>query len=304
MIYSHGSGGLRYVASFFTELLASHGFVVASVDHVGNTAIESIAGTETPREVNARNRVLDVQFLITEMLASSDAAEGQFSGTVDAESIGVSGHSFGGFTTLASVGGYATDLGDVAGDDRVDALVAMAPASGINSDAELEAVDVPTLLLSGTEDTTTPIDPDTEKAWDLVSGRPLWRVDLTDAGHQSFTDVCRYQDVVLPALDAPQVLTDAVDEFALEGCVPELMPIDQAHDLINRNAVAFLLTYLAGRDRLRGLPPPRGSGRDRPGQGVTPAALVATAMGQTSSPNSMRRKSSSLSRSSGASSAS
>ncbi len=38
------------MASFYTELLASHGFVVASVDHVGNTAVGSIGGAEPPRE--------------------------------------------------------------------------------------------------------------------------------------------------------------------------------------------------------------------------------------------------------------
>lgn len=245
VIYSHGSGGLRYVASFFTELLASHGFVVASVDHVGNTAVELVAGGDVDRDQIAYDRVLDVEFLIDQMLAASSAGEGLLSGSVDPERIGVSGHSFGGFTTFAAVGGYTNDLGTVPGDDRIDAVVAMAPASELNSTDELEAVDVPTLLVSGTRDETTPIDPDTEKAWELVSGRPLWRVDITDAGHQSFTDVCSYQEL-LPTLDAPQVLIEAVDEYTSEGCTDELVPIDDAHVLINRNSVAFLLAYVAG----------------------------------------------------------
>lgn len=245
VVYSHGSGGLRYVASFFTELLASHGFVVASVDHVGNTAVELVAGGDVDRDQVAYDRVLDVEFLITQVLDASAAGEGLLSGSVDPERVGISGHSFGGFTAFAAVGGYTNDLGSVDGDDRIDAVVAMAPASELNSAEELEAVDVPTLLVSGTRDETTPIDPDTEKAWELVSGRPLWRVDITDAGHQSFTDVCSYQEL-LPTLDAPQLLIDAVDEYALEGCTEELLPIDEAHSLINRNSVAFLLAYVAG----------------------------------------------------------
>jgi predicted dienelactone hydrolase len=245
VVYSHGSGGLRYVASFFTELLASHGFVVASVDHVGNTAVELVAGGDVDRDQVAYDRVLDVEFLITQVLDASAAGEGLLSGSVDPDRVGVSGHSFGGFTAFAAVGGYTNDLGSVEGDDRIDAVVAMAPASELNSAEELEAVDVPTLLVSGTRDETTPIDPDTEKAWELVSGRPLWRVDITDAGHQSFTDVCSYQEL-LPTLDAPQLLIDAVDEYALEGCTEELLPIDEAHSLINRNSVAFLLAYVAG----------------------------------------------------------
>ena len=76
VIYSHGSGGLRYVASFFTELLASHGFVVASVDHVGNTAVELVAGGDVDRDQIAYDRVLDVEFLIDQMLAASSRRRG------------------------------------------------------------------------------------------------------------------------------------------------------------------------------------------------------------------------------------
>jgi predicted dienelactone hydrolase len=212
---------------------------------VGNTAIELVAGGEFDRDQIAYDRVADVDLLITEMLAASSSTDGPFAGSIDAERVGVTGHSFGGFTALASVGGYTNDLGTLPGDDRIDAVVAMAPASELNSAEELEAVDVPTLLVSGTRDVTTPIDPDTEKAWELVSGRPLWRVDLVDAGHQSFTDVCDYQQL-LPTLNAPQLLIDAVADYAAEGCTPELMPIDTAHELINRNSVAFLLAYVAG----------------------------------------------------------
>jgi predicted dienelactone hydrolase len=247
VVYSHGSGGLRYVASFFTELLASHGFVVAAVDHVGNTAIELVAGGEFDRDQIAYDRVLDVDQVITQLLDASAAEGGQLSGTIDPERIGITGHSFGGFTAFASVGGYRNDLGSIPGDDRIDAVAAMAPASELNSTEELEAVDVPTLLVSGTRDETTPIDPDTEKAWQYVSGRPLWRVDITDAGHQSFTDVCDYQEL-LPTLNAPQLLIDAVAEYAAEGCTEELVPIDTAHELINRNTVAFLLAYVAGEE--------------------------------------------------------
>ena len=248
VVYSHGSGGLRYVASFFTELLASHGVVVASVDHVGNTAVEMITGSQPPREQIAFDRVGDVEFLIDRMLDDSAATGGQFSGSIDPERIGVTGHSFGGFTALAAVGGYTNSLGSIPADDRIDAVAVMAPATGLNSDEELESVDVPTLLLSGTLDTTVPVDPDTVKAWDLVPGRPLWRVDLDGAGHQSFTDVCDYQALLPTLANVPQPLVDAVDEYALEGCTPELMPIAQAHELSNRALVSFLLAYVAGEE--------------------------------------------------------
>ena len=248
VVYSHGSGGLRYVASFYTELLASHGFVVASVDHVGNTAVDTIGGAEPPREQIAHDRVLDVDVLIDQMLERSAASAGPFAGTVDPDRIGVTGHSFGAFTALATAGGFSNELGAIPADERVDAIVAMAPASRLNSDEELESIDVPTLLVSGTLDETTPIDPQTERPWELIPGRPLWRVDITDAGHQSFTDVCRYQELLPTFTDVPQILIDAVDEYASEGCAEGYAPIDEAHRLINRATVAFLLAYVAGED--------------------------------------------------------
>ena len=248
VVYSHGSGGLRYVASFYTELLASHGFVVASVDHVGNTAVDTIGGAEPPREQIAHDRVLDVDVLIDQMLEQSAATDGRFAGTVDPERIGVTGHSFGAFTALASAGGFANELGAIPADERVDAIVAMAPASRLNSDEELESIDVPTLLVSGTLDETTPIEPQTERPWDLIPGRPLWRVDITDAGHQSFTDVCRYQELLPTFENVPQILIDAVAEYASEGCAEGYAPIAEAHRLINRASIAFLLAYVAGED--------------------------------------------------------
>src|SRR5262245_10742139 len=37
IIFSHGFGGIRFQSYFITERLATHGFVVVSPDHPGNT---------------------------------------------------------------------------------------------------------------------------------------------------------------------------------------------------------------------------------------------------------------------------
>lgn len=245
VIYSHGSGGLRYISAFFTELLASHGFVVAAVDHVGNTAVDLIGGAEPPRDQMGLTRVLDVEFLISQMLSLSAAPSGQFSATVDADRVGVTGHSFGGYAALGAVSGVTNSAGSVPADDRIIAAATMAGWTENLSDEELAAVEVPTLMVSGTEDETTPVAANTDRPWELIPGRPLWRVDLDGAGHQSFTDVCTYQQL-LPGVGAPQALLDIVDDYALEGCGPGLAPIEQTQALSNRNMVAFLLAYVAG----------------------------------------------------------
>ncbi len=244
-VYSHGSGGLRYVASYFTETLASHGVVVVAPDHAGNTTLDGVLGTTDAPDVIARNRPADVSAVITAMLDGSVAPD--VTAAVDGDHVGVVGHSFGGYTALAAGGGVSA-LG-ISPDDRVDAVVAMAPAAGLLSDADLAADDLPTMVVSGTLDTTTPIDPNTERVASLVTGRPLYRVDLVGATHQSFTDVCQYVPILenLPAVTP--AIRDLLRQEAGNTCDPEVLDPELAHQLIDRYAIAFLLAQLTGSDQ-------------------------------------------------------
>ena len=130
VIYSHGSGGLRYIASDYTEAIASYGYIVASADHTGNTALDDLLCSRTTGPVTALNRVNDIQAMINAMLDPTSTETVGFVANVDPESIAVTGHSLGGFTTFAAVTGYANDLGSVAADGRIDAIIPLAPAIG------------------------------------------------------------------------------------------------------------------------------------------------------------------------------
>ncbi|NDH89099.1 MAG: hypothetical protein EBY61_10915, partial [Actinobacteria bacterium] len=81
VVYSHGSGGLRFIHSDYTETLASHGFVVVAPDHAGNTAVERVLGNADPSDVIAYNRPLDVTAVIDGALADRSVSP-----LVDAES--------------------------------------------------------------------------------------------------------------------------------------------------------------------------------------------------------------------------
>jgi predicted dienelactone hydrolase len=241
VVYSHGSGGTRFIASYFTEVLASHGFVVVAADHSGDTAVDAFLGAAVDEHENLRLRPRDVSVVLDAVLAAeSDLA--WLEGHVDPTRIGVAGHSFGGTTGLALAGGTASSPADA----RVRAIVGMAAYTRLLDDGTLRAADVPLLLVSGTSDGSTPIALDTERPWDLVPGRPLLRVDLARAGHQSFTDVCAYRDLLDTVPDLPQALRDAVQAYAADGCGPGLLDIDTALRLTNRYAVAFLLRWVAG----------------------------------------------------------
>jgi predicted dienelactone hydrolase len=245
VVYSHGSGGLRYIASYYTEAIASYGYIVAAPDHTGNTAVDRLVGAEAEFDVTALNRPNDVASTIDAMVDPTNTSTGVFAGSVDPERIAVTGHSFGGFTALASAGGYENPLGSFAADPRVDAIIPLAPATGsegrLMSDAGLAAIEIPTLVLVGTNDQTTPVDPNVTRIWDLAASVPLVRVELVDAQHQSFTDVCDYQEF-LPTLGdvVPAPVTETIEAQGAEGCSPGDMPIDRAKELTNTFAINFL----------------------------------------------------------------
>jgi predicted dienelactone hydrolase len=128
----------------------------------------------------------------------------------------------------------------------VKAVVGLAAYTDPVTDAELTRIDVPTMLISGTLDTTTPIRPQTERPWRELEATPRYRVDLDGAGHQSFADVCLYQQVVEATPDVAPPVAEAVDDFANDACLPKFLPIAKAHTLIDRYAIGFLERYLQG----------------------------------------------------------
>jgi predicted dienelactone hydrolase len=237
VVFSHGNNGIRFQSFFLTEILASHGFVVVAPDHAGNTAADLIL-PGPPFET--RDRPLDISLVITRMLEKNADPNDPFFETLDGLRIGVMGHSFGGFTTLAMASGFQ----DVPPDLRVRALVPISPAVGGLSDEQLASIERPEIVIGGTADVTVPIDPSSVRAFELPSARPRYRIDVVDAGHNSFTNICDFFEVLLGA-GVPPGLLEFLLGSADEGCAPELIPIDEAHRVTSLYAVAFFQRHLA-----------------------------------------------------------
>lgn len=252
VVYSHGSGGLRYIHSDYTETLASHGHVVAAPDHTGNTAVEQFLGSEDDTTLIAATRPLDVIAVIDAMTDPADPEAGPFAAAVDAEHIAVTGHSFGGFTAYAVVAGYETDAGAIAADTRVDAIIPLAPAVGprqgpaLLDDDQLAAVGVPALVIVGTDDATTPVEPNVERAWELTASDPHYRLELVAAEHQSFTDVCDYRAAAAAGQELSAPVLAVIESFAQAGCSEGDMPIDRVQELTNTFALRFLASVFDG----------------------------------------------------------
>lgn len=97
IILSHGTGGSAAQLSWLAESLVEAGYLVAGINHHGNTAAESTSwphGFALPGE-----RARDISALIDQLLDDEEIAP-----LIDAERIGVAGFSIGGYSALASAG--------------------------------------------------------------------------------------------------------------------------------------------------------------------------------------------------------
>lgn len=184
ILYSHHSGGGRRAASYLCDHLASHGYVVAALDH-SEVVAEELKGKEgeTSEQLSARadawiaNRVPDVRFLLDRVLSGAGAH-------IDPDRVGIVGHSFGGWTALA--------VPEV--DSRIRAVVALAPAGSSQPRPGIIPAklsfrwhrDIPTLFLVAENDVPLPLD----GMYDIFDTTPSTKqmVILRRADHYHFLD--------------------------------------------------------------------------------------------------------------------
>jgi predicted dienelactone hydrolase len=99
---------------------------------------------------NAVNRPHDVSFAIDRLL-ELNAKEGPLKGRIDAQKIGIAGHSFGAYTAMA-IAGQAFARGVSFRDERVRAAVVMSPPVHQPKATQFKPITIPLLLMTGTLD--------------------------------------------------------------------------------------------------------------------------------------------------------
>ena len=255
IVFSHGRGSNALVYAWFAEALARHGYIVAAIDHYrANTYDATIAYLAN----KIWQRPLDLRNTIDFVLAVPAWSE-----AIDAERIGVAGHSQGGFTALWIGGARVNAEGflafqqgwknnklvpehlrrelpldpgpalDVA-DPRVKAVVAMAPgivqAFGMDATG-LGHLAVPAYITVGARDTQTPPEPNA-----VFAARHAPHAELAvipgDVDHEIFVNECDQEgrdEFPEACIDAP-----GVDRHAIH--------LDVARDVIR-----FFDATLAGR---------------------------------------------------------
>ncbi|PRX97814.1 alpha/beta hydrolase family protein [Allonocardiopsis opalescens] len=173
VVLSPGAGFSRTTLTVLAEDLASRGFVVAGVDHAyeagpvefpGGRMLDCAACAQDRWAEGTLNRAADIGFVIDELTGPGSAWHG--SRAIDADRIGVAGHSAG--------GSAAAEL--LRSDERVDAAVNL--DGPYYSPALDEGTDRPLALLSS--DLAPPPFHDSQAGmWPRLTG---WREWLRPAG--------------------------------------------------------------------------------------------------------------------------
>jgi predicted dienelactone hydrolase len=213
IVFSHGSCGLARQSSYLTTALASRGFVVAAPGHLGNTRDDPNCARQQNFVDSLQNRVPDVRFIVDSMLAENDNQSSRFADRLRADAIGISGLSFGGYTTLVAA----------QREPRFGAALVMVPGGVDVIDAN--DITIPTMIIGSENDHIVGFA-DSERAYQRVAG-PRFLIELLKGDHLSVTDQCE------------------------PLCTPGL-PQEAAHRIVVRSATAFFRHYLL-HDRAGGM---------------------------------------------------
>src|SRR5262245_289912 len=227
ILFSHGSCGRPTEATYLTEALAAQGFIVAAVPHPGNTADDGLAACVAGFADSFGNQVPDVRFVLDGMLAQASDRSSRFRGRLRSDAIGISGLSFGGFTTLTLA----------QQEPRFTAALALVP--GGTAALNPRGISIPTLVIGAERDMVVGF-PESEKAYELLTG-PRFLVELLGGNHLSAVDDCFNHDL------------------GVSLCVPGDISQDDAHRRIVHYALPFFQRYLrhrrsAGRALVRPIP--------------------------------------------------
>ena len=264
IVFSHGHQALRDQSFFLTEALAAQGYVVIAPDHAGNTMLDF---DPTLFDLNTMTfgamflyRPRDISATIDRILQPRPEDPPWLTGLVDAQQIGMMGHSFGAWTSLAVAGALVapvSGLPDCAtatvdpickaivelqlgappwnlGDPRVKVAIPLAHCFGAHfTAASLKNLKIPILLQAATGDGVCNYQKEA-LPMQAALGDPHALLSIQGGTHVSFSNLCD-----LPPTMAPEIAT---------LCAPAMTPPGAVtHPVIARYALAAFDVYLRGR---------------------------------------------------------
>lgn len=168
ILWSHGLGGSVDGAAFLSRYIASYGFVIVHIQHLGTDSSiwegkeghpwDIIRKTHISRETTL-NRFADVPFVL-DALPDWMRQHPEVGNIADLKTIGMCGHSFGALTTQVIAGMKFPDRDGTLQsykDDRIQAGILYSPGSvehlGDPDPKEVyPSIDIPLMHMTGTDD--------------------------------------------------------------------------------------------------------------------------------------------------------
>ena len=214
---SHGMCSSNQEATVFKKDWARHGFVVATPDHQYNTYDDCDLSYQAMMQFA---RPIDIRFVLDQVLSLNDDPASFLHGMIDSESIGMTGESFGGHTTLMVAGAtpnldYLAEYCEInpgswdictmqdqiqqlypgqriidESDPRMKAaLPIVADGYGWFRESEMAKIKIPIMLMGGEQDTAAPPELQQKLMYQAIESTKYLFIQ-NDAAHFSFLDRC------------------------------------------------------------------------------------------------------------------
>ena len=251
ILYSHGSGGIRFQSVFQCPHLASHGYIVVSPDHVNNTLYDILAGKDARDSgillQSADDRPKDMVFVYEEMKRRNQDAQDTFSGMIKPEQVGITGHSFGGFTSILT----PRDL------PELKVSIPQAPFTSLFTGLGVQPrhlKDLPIMVLAAKKDLTLDYGDEQRGFYEkMIEGEwfgaaPRYLVTLERGGHFTYSNIC---DLDIAPL-ATRFGFSAPEKLIEDGCSETgNVPPAEGHRLTNHYATALFNAILRDSPKSR-----------------------------------------------------
>jgi predicted dienelactone hydrolase len=221
IVFSHGFASVRTDLRYLAEHLASHGYVVAALEHPGsngaNTDLALQGKTRVVQPQEFLNRPQDISFVLDELEKLNQTPNYPLQGKLATTKAMVVGYSFGGGAALALAGAELQldrlkerckknltilSLGEAMQciaqelpentyqlrDARIKQAIALNPTTSLMfGETGLTKVQIPTLVLAGSADKTTPALTEQIVGFDKIPS-PKWLVGIVGGTHLSVKD--------------------------------------------------------------------------------------------------------------------
>jgi dienelactone hydrolase len=261
VIFSPGWGASALSALFVGTRLASHGFVVAVAYHWGDAAWPW--EPFDPIAVAALNRPRDMSFMLTHLLARNGTPGDLLEDAIEHDQVAASGWSLGGYAAMTMAAGddlvcdkfFALGFPDTPletcvptlPDPRIKAIVPLDGSNQLLWFDELARIHVPTLGIGQEWSTLEAQLGPAMASWQArlhagSQGRPGFRVDVRDALHPTFSNLCEGVHVLFDI----GLIDEGFFDLLAEAYCSAAIPTPDAYRLITKYMIAFLKKNVAG----------------------------------------------------------